>query len=49
MIDKPKYYGGPPEGKTAAPLFHEIASYLTQKYNIPLSKEQSPVVPLIQP
>jgi cell division protein FtsI (penicillin-binding protein 3) len=49
VIDKPKYVGGPPEGKTAAPLFHDVASYLTQKYNIPLSKEQSPVVPLIEP
>ena len=49
MIDKPKYVGGPPEGKSAAPLFHDIASYLAQKYNIPLSKEQSPIVPLIEP
>ncbi len=49
MIDRPKYVGGPPEGKTAAPLFHDVASYLTQKYNIPLSKEPSPVVPLIEP
>jgi cell division protein FtsI (penicillin-binding protein 3) len=49
MIDRPKYVGGPPEGKTAAPLFHAIASHLAQKYNIPLSKEQSPVVPLIAP
>ncbi|MEV4316383.1 penicillin-binding protein 2 [Actinocrispum sp. NPDC049592] len=32
---------------TAAPLFHDIASYLAQRFTIPLSKEQSPVVPLI--
>jgi cell division protein FtsI (penicillin-binding protein 3) len=49
MIDRPHYIGGPPEGKTAAPLFHDIASYLAQTYNIPLSKEQSPIVPLVEP
>lgn len=50
MIDRPAhYYGGPPEAKSAAPLFHDIASYLAQRYNIPLSKEQTPVVPLIAP
>jgi cell division protein FtsI (penicillin-binding protein 3) len=48
-IDRPHYVGGPPEGKTAAPLFHDIASHLAQKYNIPLSKEASPIVPLIAP
>ncbi|MCA1655848.1 MAG: penicillin-binding protein 2 [Pseudonocardiaceae bacterium] len=49
MLDEPTYVGGPPEGKTAAPLFHDIASHLAQKYNIPLSKEPSPIVPLIAP
>jgi cell division protein FtsI (penicillin-binding protein 3) len=49
MIDRPHSVGGPPEGKSAAPLFHDIASHLAQKYNIPLSKEPSPVVPLIAP
>ena len=48
MLDRPQYVGGPPEGKSAAPLFHDIASYLAQRYNIPLSKEQSPVVPLVE-
>jgi cell division protein FtsI (penicillin-binding protein 3) len=48
MIDRPHYVGGPPEGKTAAPLFHDVASYLAQKYNIPLSKEQTPVVTLVE-
>jgi cell division protein FtsI/penicillin-binding protein 2 len=47
MLDEPNYSGGPPEGRSAAPLFHEIASYLAQRYTIPLSKEASPVVPLI--
>ncbi|CAM3674865.1 penicillin-binding protein 2 [Kibdelosporangium persicum] len=45
MIDKPDYYGGE-NGKTAAPLFHDIASYLAQRFNLPLSPEQSPIVPL---
>lgn len=50
MIDRPAhYFGGPPEAKSAAPLFHDIASYLAQRYNIPLSKQQTPVVPLIAP
>nr|CEL16885.1 Cell division protein FtsI [Peptidoglycan synthetase] [Kibdelosporangium sp. MJ126-NF4]CTQ91886.1 Cell division protein FtsI [Peptidoglycan synthetase] (EC 2.4.1.129) [Kibdelosporangium sp. MJ126-NF4] len=45
MIDKPDYYGAE-FGKTAAPLFHDIASYLAQRYNLPLSAEQAPIVPL---
>ena len=49
MLDEPNYSGGPPEGRSAAPLFHDIASYLAQRYSIPLSKEPSPVVPLIAP
>jgi cell division protein FtsI (penicillin-binding protein 3) len=49
MLDQPKYVGGPPEGKTAAPLFHDIASHLAQTYNIPLSKEQTPFIPLVEP
>ncbi|WP_158887303.1 peptidoglycan D,D-transpeptidase FtsI family protein [Amycolatopsis anabasis] len=36
-----------PAGHSAAPLFHDIASYLTQRYSIPLSNEPSPVVPLV--
>jgi cell division protein FtsI (penicillin-binding protein 3) len=48
MLDKPNY-SGVPEGRSAAPLFHDIASFLAQRYNIPLSKEASPVVPLIEP
>jgi cell division protein FtsI (penicillin-binding protein 3) len=49
MLDQPKYVGGPPEGKSAAPLFHDIASHLAQTYNIPLSKEQTPFIPLVEP
>ncbi|WP_291419053.1 penicillin-binding protein 2 [Actinophytocola sp.] len=47
MLDRPNYSGGPPEGRSAAPLFHDVASYLAQTYNVPLSKTASPVVPLI--
>ncbi|MCE7007474.1 penicillin-binding protein 2 [Kibdelosporangium philippinense] len=45
LIDRPDYFGAP-NGKTAAPLFHDIASYLAQRFNLPLSPEPSPVVPL---
>ncbi len=47
VLDRPNYSGGPQESRSAAPLFHDIASYLAQRYNIPLSKKQSPVVPLV--
>ena len=33
---------GPAAGKSAAPLFHDIASFMTQRYQIPLSKEPAP-------
>jgi cell division protein FtsI (penicillin-binding protein 3) len=36
-----------PVGHSAAPLFHDVASYLTQRYNIPLSDGPTPVVPLV--
>jgi cell division protein FtsI (penicillin-binding protein 3) len=36
-----------PAGHSAAPLFHDIASYLAQRYQIPLSDGPTPVVPLI--
>jgi cell division protein FtsI (penicillin-binding protein 3) len=45
MLDAPSG----PDGRSAAPLFHDIASFLAQKYNVPLSKEPSPVVPLVAP
>jgi cell division protein FtsI (penicillin-binding protein 3) len=47
MLDRPNYSGGPQESRSAAPLFHDVASYLAQRYNIPLSKTPSPVVPLV--
>ncbi|MFC5289231.1 peptidoglycan D,D-transpeptidase FtsI family protein [Actinokineospora guangxiensis] len=47
VYDQPKY--GTPDGVSAAPFFHDVASFLAQHYNIPLSKEPSPVVPLVVP
>ncbi|OLF16163.1 cell division protein FtsI [Actinophytocola xanthii] len=47
VLDRPNYSGGRIEGRSAAPLFHDIASRLAQLYKIPLSKKASPVVPLI--
>lgn len=38
-----------PAGDSAAPLFHDIASYLAQRYQIPLSNGPTPYVPLIVP
>ncbi|MEV4599725.1 penicillin-binding protein 2 [Amycolatopsis sp. NPDC049253] len=38
-----------PAGHSAGPLFHSIASYLTQRYQIPLSDGPAPEVPLIIP
>jgi cell division protein FtsI (penicillin-binding protein 3) len=40
MLDAPK--GGTPESVSAAPLFHEIASYLTTRYQIALSPQAAP-------
>ncbi|GAB3274889.1 peptidoglycan D,D-transpeptidase FtsI family protein [Parasphingorhabdus pacifica] len=40
MLDAPS--GGTPESSSAAPLFHEIASYLTQRYQIRLSDKPAP-------
>ncbi|MGM1058074.1 peptidoglycan D,D-transpeptidase FtsI family protein [Saccharothrix sp. Mg75] len=51
--DNPRYVIGivldnPTRGvQSAAPLFHDVASYLAQRYQVPMSAEQSPVVPLI--
>jgi cell division protein FtsI (penicillin-binding protein 3) len=38
-----------PSGISAAPLFHDIASYLAQRYQIPLSEGPAPYVPLVLP
>jgi cell division protein FtsI (penicillin-binding protein 3) len=40
MLDAPQ--SGTPEAKSATPLFHDIATYLTQRYQLPLSKEPAP-------
>jgi cell division protein FtsI (penicillin-binding protein 3) len=42
MLDKPA------GGQSVAPLFHDLASYLAQHYQIPFSPQQSPVATLIQ-
>ncbi|MEU5692516.1 penicillin-binding protein 2 [Actinosynnema sp. NPDC020468] len=44
MLDAPS---GSQYSGSAAPLFHDVASYLTQRYQIPMSDVQSPVVPLV--
>ncbi|MDR7300582.1 peptidoglycan D,D-transpeptidase FtsI family protein [Haloactinomyces albus] len=49
--DDPRYVVGimldnPTKTRSAAPLFHDIASYLTQRYGIPLSKKPAPEVTL---
>jgi cell division protein FtsI (penicillin-binding protein 3) len=46
VLDQPAY--GSPDGTSAAPLFHEIASFLAQRYSIPMSKEASPIVELVR-
>jgi cell division protein FtsI (penicillin-binding protein 3) len=43
MLDAPS---GTQFSGSAAPLFHDIASYLSQRYQVPMSAEQSPVVTL---
>jgi cell division protein FtsI (penicillin-binding protein 3) len=40
VLDAPRAAG------SAAPLFHDVASYLAQRYQVPLSPEPSPVVRL---
>jgi cell division protein FtsI (penicillin-binding protein 3) len=47
MLDAPDYYSNPQFGRSAAPLFHDIASYLAQRFNLPLSSEPTPTVPLV--
>jgi cell division protein FtsI (penicillin-binding protein 3) len=49
--DNPRFVVGivlnaPRAGGSAAPLFHDVASYLAQRYQVPLSPEPSPVVRL---
>lgn len=40
MLDAPQAHTK--QGESAAPLFHDIASYITQRYQIPLSSSPSP-------
>jgi cell division protein FtsI (penicillin-binding protein 3) len=52
--DNPRFVVGimldaPASGGSAAPLFHDVASDLAQRYNIPMSKQPSPIVPLVTP
>jgi cell division protein FtsI (penicillin-binding protein 3) len=47
MLDAPQ--GHTKEGTSAAPLFHDIATYLTQRYNVPLSPGPAPVQTLQLP
>jgi cell division protein FtsI (penicillin-binding protein 3) len=43
MLDAPT---GTPFSGSAAPLFHDIATYLTQRFQVPMSAEQTPFVQL---
>jgi cell division protein FtsI (penicillin-binding protein 3) len=47
VLDAPAH--GDPDGVSAGPLFHDVASFLAQRYNIPMSKEPSPILPLVAP
>ena len=45
MLDAPN--GDLEGGETAAPLFHDLASYLVQRYNIPVSTGTTPFMTLV--
>ena len=45
MLDAPN--GDVSGGQTAAPLFHDLASYLVQRYNIPVSTGTTPFMTLV--
>lgn len=45
MLDAPN--GDLEGGETAAPLFHDIAEYLAQRYNLPVSNGQTPYMTLV--
>ncbi|GLZ29771.1 cell division protein FtsI [Lentzea sp. NBRC 105346] len=49
--DNPRYVVGimldaPTKSQNASPLFHDIASFLAQRYQVPLSAEQTPILQL---
>lgn len=45
MLDRPSQGGESAE--TAAPLFHDIASYIVSRYNLPVNTTPLPFVPLV--
>ncbi|HVV19016.1 MAG TPA: penicillin-binding protein 2 [Pseudonocardiaceae bacterium] len=45
MLDNPK--NNLESAQTAAPLFHEIATYLAQRYNLPVSPSPAPYATLV--
>jgi cell division protein FtsI (penicillin-binding protein 3) len=45
MLDRPSQGGE--SAQTAAPLFHDIASYIVSRYNLPVSTQTVPYVPLV--
>ena len=45
MLDRPA--NGGESAETAAPLFHEIASYIVSRYNLPVSNQPLPYVPFV--
>jgi cell division protein FtsI (penicillin-binding protein 3) len=45
MLDRPSQGGE--SAQTAAPLFHDIASYIVSRYNLPVSTQPVPFVPLV--
>lgn len=52
--DNPRFVVGirldaPDLGTSAGPLFHDVASYLAQRYQIPLSNGPAPYQPLVLP
>ena len=47
MLDKPKY--GTQLGSSAAPLFHQLGSYLVQHFQIPMSAGPAPIQQLQLP
>ena len=48
MIDRPNY-AIPKVGSSAAPLFHQIGTYLVQHFQIPMSPDAAPLQQLQLP
>ncbi|HEY4457400.1 MAG TPA: penicillin-binding protein 2 [Pseudonocardiaceae bacterium] len=47
MLDRPAQGGE--SAQTAAPLFHDIASYIVSRYNLPVNNTPLPFVPFVLP